>query len=66
MLELRRYGAQFHQMNIIDLFYITMQTVITHFNNPFNALHRSVLKQWSPGTIYNNSPKGRMRRVVMG
>lgn len=44
MLELRRYGAQFHQMNIIDLFYITMQTVITHFKNPFNALHRSVLK----------------------
>lgn len=44
MLELRRYGAQFHQMNITDLFYTTMQTVITHSKNPFNALHRSVLK----------------------
>lgn len=31
-------------MNIIDLFYITMHTVITHFNNSFNAFHRSILK----------------------
>lgn len=35
-----------------------MHTIITHFNNSFNALHRGVLKKWSPVTIYNNSPKG--------
>lgn len=38
-----------------------MHTIITHFNNSFNALHRGVLKKWSPVAIYNNSPQGGCR-----